>query len=47
MEKCPECSFKKVQKVTERDPETKEVIRTASVCKNCGHVLRETEYEEE
>jgi uncharacterized Zn finger protein len=45
MEKCPECSFKKVRKVVERDPDTQLIVAVASICKNCGHILRSVVYD--
>lgn len=40
MEKCPECNFKTVKERTVRDEETGLPVETASVCGNCGHVVR-------
>lgn len=44
MEKCPKCGFKTVRVRTVRDDHGKP-IETASVCKNCGHILRATKIE--
>lgn len=45
MEKCPKCGFRTVRERTVRDPDGRP-IETASVCKNCNHVLRATKIEE-